>query len=112
MNRHATDFCLHLPLADMSLNYRSSQRVAYTLFSIFLGLTSRSQTKDSTRRYEIESVRQPKERIDMYENDPFDRVKKPEDEGAQMIGPYDLALVRLTTDVTFIPEKLVPVWQQ
>ena len=48
----------------------------------------------------------------MYENDPFDRVKKPEDKGAQMIGPYDLALVRLTTDVTFIPEKLVPVWQQ
>ena len=48
----------------------------------------------------------------MYANDPFDRVNITDQEGAQMIGPYDLALVRLTTDVTFIPEKLVPVWQQ
>ena len=72
-----------------------------------LGLTSRSQINDTTRRYEIESVRQPKERIDMYRNDPFDRERI--QTGAKMIGPYDVALLRLTTGVTFTPGKLAPV---
>ena len=72
-----------------------------------LGLTTRSQISDTTRRYEIESVRQPKERIDMYRNDPFDRERI--QTGAKMIGPYDVALLRLTTGVTFTPGKLAPV---
>ena len=71
-------------------------------FRVILGLTNRSpqilnQQYDHGYYRQIDSVLQPKPRMDMYFNGTF-------------AGPHDIALVRLAgRDVVFIPGKIVPV---
>ena len=66
--------------------------------SIFLGLTRNDgETLNSWKhRYQIEHVRQPEERIALYAT-------------GKLEGKYDIALIRLTEEVTFIPHQLSPV---
>ena len=47
-------------------------------------------------RYEIESVRTAQGRLDRYQ-------------AGLDWGPYDIALLRLTADVKFIPQQIAPV---
>ena len=47
-------------------------------------------------KYEIEHVRQPEERIALYAT-------------GKKEGKFDIALIRLTEDVTFIPHQVSPV---
>ena len=59
-------------------------------------MTKKNDFKNSYR-YEIESVRVPKERIKMYR------------EEESFIGPNDIALIKLETEIVFIPNKIMPV---
>ena len=58
-------------------------------------MTDKSKTA-FTKKYEIESVRVPRERIEMY------RKKI-------IAGPWDIALLRLKEKVTFITRLVAPV---
>ena len=60
-----------------------------------LGLFKRDQLNEGYK-YSIESVRVPKERIQLYKT------------GA-LAGPWDIALIRLRDSVPFIPHKVPPV---
>ena len=62
---------------------------------IYLGLRDLKRI-DEAVRYKIESVRFPKERIEMYARHQFS-------------GPDDVALVRTRERVFFIPGKIMPV---
>ena len=59
-------------------------------------MTKKNDFKNSYR-YEIESVRVPKERIKMYR------------EEESFIGSNDIALIKLKTKIVFIPNKIMPV---
>ena len=65
------------------------------LFRVYLGLTDKSKTA-FTKKYELESVRVPRKRIDMY------RKKI-------IAGPWDISLLRLKEKVTFITRLVAPV---
>ena len=62
---------------------------------IYLGLRDLKRI-DEAVRYKIESVRFPKERIEMYARHQF-------------FGPDDVALVKTRERVFFIPGKIMPV---
>ena len=64
-------------------------------FRVYLGLTDKSKTA-FTQKYEIESVRVPKGRIDMYRKN-------------FLAGPWDISLLRLREKVTLITRLVAPV---
>ena len=57
---------------------------------------TRKEDFRNSYKYEIESERVPKERIEMYEVGDF-------------VGPNDIALIKLKTNIVFIPNKIMPV---
>ena len=63
---------------------------------IYLGLTNLRFIKE-VMTYKIESVRIPKERIEMYARHQF-------------LGPDDIALVKTKERVVFKPGKIMPVY--
>ena len=72
--------------------------------SVFIGLTSRDPEILETwpHHFEVEYVRIPDERLAMYQrwrNDP----------DASWSGPADIALFRLSREVTYIPNVVAPV---
>ena len=64
-------------------------------FSVFLGLRDRERF-DEAVKYEIESVRTPKERLALYARE-------------ELTGSNDIALVRTTEPIVFIPGKIMTV---
>ena len=58
-------------------------------------MTKRRDYKNSYE-YEIESVRVPKERIQMYKKGSY-------------VGSNDIALIKLKTNLVFVPNKIMPV---
>ena len=67
----------------------------FSTFRVYLGLTDKSKTA-FTQKYEIESVRVPRGRIEMYQ-------KK------IIAGPWDISLLRLREKVTLITRLVAPV---
>ncbi|XP_023335642.1 uncharacterized protein LOC111706926 isoform X2 [Eurytemora carolleeae] len=65
------------------------------VLSLVMGATIYNR-RDGTRTYEIESVRQPEERIKLYKR-------------GSLAGPFDAALIRTTEYVIFEPNKIMPV---
>ena len=87
-------------IQDMSKFYTELILRSYLLenlfhFRVYLGLFKRDQLNDGYK-YTIESVRIPAERIQMYKS-------------AALAGPWDIALIKLSKYVTFIPHKVAPV---
>ena len=64
-------------------------------FRVYLGLTDKSKTA-FTQKYEIESVRVPRGRIEMYRKN-------------TLAGPWDISLLRLREKVTLITRLVAPV---
>jgi len=75
--------------------YEGKHVMAGNPVKIFLGMMDRKFVNEVVE-YEIESVRVPKERIAMYAR-------------RSSVGPDDIALVRTTESVVFIPGKIMPV---
>ena len=66
---------------------------------IYLGLRDQNHREEAVK-YEIESVRVPKERIALYAAYQFTK---------SAFGPNDIALVKTREPVFFIPGKIMPV---
>ena len=64
-------------------------------FRVYLGLTDKSKTA-FTHKYQIESVRVPRQRIAMYQRN-------------IIAGPWDISLLRLREKVTFVTRLVAPV---
>ena len=63
--------------------------------SVYLGHDSTKNLNDGYK-YHIESVRIPEERLRLYQR-------------GDLVGPHDIALIRLTEDVKFTPLIIAPV---
>ena len=65
------------------------------LFRILLGLLDIQKAREAFQ-YKIDSVHIPEGRLDMYRRE-------------IVVGPDDIALVRTSTQITFVSQKVMPV---
>ena len=82
---------MYMWVVELNKNWIDS----FSTFRVYLGLTDKSKTA-FTQKYEIESVRVPRGRIEMYRKN-------------TLAGPWDISLLRLREKVTLITRLVAPV---